>query len=259
MYITIGRNPQSDIVITGYDVVSYDHATIEYENGKFLFIDDSSNGTVVNGQKINHESRPVKQGDPVLLAGVCILNWDNVLAKINAMRENNGTVIMDHSRPTMLHNPQQPIYQQPVYQQQNPYQQPANISPQNIAYQQANGNNIGASVSDDDRKRFYNREINSWNWGAFLLGWIWGIFNNVYWTLIALIPIPLVGLIVAIIAGVKGTRQSWENGKWQDGDIDAFKKKQKGWMIAGFIVWGVSLLIPILFWSSIINAIATLS
>ena len=260
MYITIGRNPQSDIVISGYDVVSYDHATIEYDNGKFLFIDDSSNGTLINGQRINHESRPIQQGDSIMLAGVCMLNWEQVLAKVHV--KNNLNAPVESGRKTMPHAQQpayqQPAYQQPAYQQpayQQPvYQQPAANQPQQAAFEQPHI--LSGSVSESARKRFFDREINSWNWGAFLLSWIWGIFNNVYWTLIALIPIPLVGLVVAIIAGVKGTRQSWENGKWQDADIEAFKKKQKGWAIAGFIVFGLFLLIPVFFWSSIIHAIA---
>ena len=248
MYITIGRNPQSDIVITGYDVVSYDHATIEYENGNFLFIDDSSNGSIVNGQRINHESRPVRQGDSIMLAGVCPLNWDLVLAKINMLRENKGTVAMNDGRATQMYNNQASNYQQPGY-----YQQPVQAPQPNNSYQQDR-----AAVNNDERTRFYNREINSWNWGAFLLGWIWGIFNNVYWTLIALIPIPFCSLVVAIIAGIKGTKQSWENGKWQDSDISKIKKKQKGWMIAGFIVLGVEILLPIIFWSTFIQLIASM-
>ena len=154
MYITIGRNPQSDIVITGYDNVSYDHATIEYENGMFLFIDDSSNGTIVNGEKINHESRPVREGDPVLLAGSCPLEWNQVMAKVNMMSQSSAPLDMEGSRTTMLHNQQaaqqpayqqpvyqQPAYQQPVYGQQPAYQQPQNVPPQQNNY--SGSNNVG--------------------------------------------------------------------------------------------------------------------
>ena len=31
-------------------------------------------------------------------------------------------------------------------------------------------------------------EIKRWNWGAFLLNWIWGIGNQTYISLLALIP-----------------------------------------------------------------------
>lgn len=268
MYITIGRNPQSDIVITGYDVVSYDHATIEYENGNYLFIDDSSNGTYIGDERINHESRPVKPGDPVMLAGRCPLDWNLVLNKVKAMGGNIGSPVPETSRPTMPHVQQQPVTPpQPSNPPQPSYTPPQNNQPQYMQshntgdkYMQShNTGDMGSSSTGDAvRRRFHEREINQWNWGAFLLSWIWGIFNNVYWTLIALIPIPLVGLVVSIIAGVKGTRQSWENGKWQDADIEAFQKKQKGWMIAGFIVLGVAILLPIIMWSTIINALAAI-
>lgn len=144
MYITIGRNPQSDVVISGFDTVSFDHAIIEYENGRFLFIDDSSNGSVVNGEHINHESRPVQQGDPVLLAGVCNLDWSMVLSKVR-IEPVNASADVGSSRSTVLRAPQavmqeaayqqqqqqqqQPVYQQPVAPQQPAYQQPQNPAP----------------------------------------------------------------------------------------------------------------------------------
>ena len=31
------------------------------------------------------------------------------------------------------------------------------------------------------------KEVHGWNWGAFLLNWIWGIGNNVWLALLALI------------------------------------------------------------------------
>ena len=31
-------------------------------------------------------------------------------------------------------------------------------------------------------------EIKRWNWGAFLLNWIWGIGNQTYIALLALVP-----------------------------------------------------------------------
>jgi hypothetical protein len=45
-------------------------------------------------------------------------------------------------------------------------------------------------------------EIDRWNWGAFLLNWIWGIGNN---TFIALLTfIPFVGLIMPFVARREG-------------------------------------------------------
>ena len=229
MYITIGRDPQSDIVISGYDTVSYNHATIEYKNGEFLFIDDSSNGTTVNGKRIHHQSRSVRQGDTILLAGRCPLDWRQVMAKVD---DRNA---VPASRATMLHNPSQQAYNPPTSQPHAAPQQPQ------YGAQQPSPQEMKNSMEP------YGKDLDKWNWGAFLLGWIWGVFNNVYWTLLALIPVPFLGLVVCIIAGVKGTRQAWEKGEWKDSDFTRFKKKQEGWAIAGFVVLGINLLGSILY------------
>lgn len=50
-------------------------------------------------------------------------------------------------------------------------------------------------------------EIDRWNWGAFLLNWIWGIGNN---TFIALLMfVPFVNVVMAFILGVKGSTWRW--------------------------------------------------
>ena len=46
-------------------------------------------------------------------------------------------------------------------------------------------------------------EIDRWNWGAFLLNWIWGIGNNTYIALLALIP--GVSFIMLFVLGAKGS------------------------------------------------------
>ena len=54
MKITIGRDPNSSIVVNPrFDTVSSNHAEIEYPaDGRFLYIDHSTNGTMINNQKI---------------------------------------------------------------------------------------------------------------------------------------------------------------------------------------------------------------
>ena len=58
--ITIGRNPQSTIVVDAqYTTVSGLHATIT-RNGNVLTLEDhSTNGTYINGQKIHHASATI--------------------------------------------------------------------------------------------------------------------------------------------------------------------------------------------------------
>lgn len=255
MYITVGRNPKSNIVITGYDVVSFDHATIEYNNGQFLFIDDSSNGTLVNGRLIHHSSCPVSQTDVIMLAGVCPLKWEQIMAQVPAQ----NTPPQMAGRPTQLYGGasqnQQPYGSQQQYGGQQQYSQPQ------YAQAQYNGQqNYGnASAPSQQQSKFDDRDLDRWHWGAFFLGWIWGVFNHVYWTLVALIPIPLLGLVINIIAAIKGRRQSWENGRWRPEDYERFEKNQKGWSIAGIVVFGVCVLLSIISWSILASTLSIIS
>jgi hypothetical protein len=79
-------------------------------------------------------------------------------------------------------------------------------------------------------------ELQGWNWGAFLLTWIWGIGNRVWLALLALIPIPIVGLAVAILLGVKGNEWAWQLKKWDN--IEHFRRTQRIWLY-----WGIASLI----------------
>ena len=84
-------------------------------------------------------------------------------------------------------------------------------------------------------------EIRGWNWGGFLLTWIWGIGNNVWISFITLCGIvPYVGWIVSltmsIILGVRGNEWAWQNKRWDS--IEHFKKTQRTWMW-----WGVGMLL----------------
>jgi hypothetical protein len=76
-------------------------------------------------------------------------------------------------------------------------------------------------------------EIDRWNWGAFLLNWIWGIGNNTYIALLALVP--FVGFIVLFVLGAKGSAWAWRNGRWDS--VEHFKRVQRRWAIRGAIIW----------------------
>ena len=86
------------------------------------------------------------------------------------------------------------------------------------------------------------QEIRGWNWGAFLLTFIWGIGNNVWISLIGFIPgfaIPMY-----IVLGVKGNKWAWQKKKWDS--IEHFKRTQRTWAKWGLGVWVVGLVIGIL-------------
>ena len=75
-------------------------------------------------------------------------------------------------------------------------------------------------------------ELEGWNWGAFFLNWIWGLFNG---TPIALIVfVPGAGLIMAFVLGVKGNEWAWRNQNWRS--IEHFKSTQRKWAIAGIVI-----------------------
>lgn len=84
---------------------------------------------------------------------------------------------------------------------------------------------------------------NKFNWGAFLLSWIWGLGNATYITLLMIVGyilclIPIVGWLIclglAIWFGFKGNEWAWRNKRFES--VEAFNDYQKKWTIAGIIV-----------------------
>jgi hypothetical protein len=76
-------------------------------------------------------------------------------------------------------------------------------------------------------------ELGRWNWGAFLLNWVWGIGNNTYIALLTLIP--FVGLVMPFVLGFKGNAWAWRNGRWDS--VAHFKRVQRKWAIWGAVIW----------------------
>ncbi len=75
---TIGRNPSSQIVLSA-NFCSRDHAKLTISgNGKIFLQDTSSNGTTLNGKKINNQTVEVRYGDEILFAGVEKLDWSKI-------------------------------------------------------------------------------------------------------------------------------------------------------------------------------------
>src|ERR1700684_1348876 len=77
-------------------------------------------------------------------------------------------------------------------------------------------------------------EIDRWNWGAFLLSWIWGVGNNTFIALLALIPI-FGPLVTPFVLGAKGSAWAWRNGRWDS--VEHFKRVQRKWAIWGAVIW----------------------
>ena len=108
-------------------------------------------------------------------------------------------------------------------------------------------------------------EITSkWNWGAFLFGWIWAVFNGVYWPLVSLIAMfipfagPVINLAIAIILGLKGSDMAYKSNTWKDRPIADFARVQKTWAKVGFIIIGISILMCMVFFSTFVALVSSL-
>jgi len=76
------------------------------------------------------------------------------------------------------------------------------------------------------------REIGGWNWGAFLLNWIWAIGNSVWIGLLGLIP--LVSFVMSFVLGAMGNEWAWRYKRWDS--VEHFKRTQRTWTKWGIII-----------------------
>lgn len=89
-----------------------------------------------------------------------------------------------------------------------------------------------SNTSGEGKAAAVPAEIRGWNWGAFLLNWIWGIGNG---TFIALLMfVPLVNVVMPFVLGAKGNEWAWRNRRWQS--VAEFKSAQRKWAWAGLLV-----------------------
>lgn len=91
-------------------------------------------------------------------------------------------------------------------------------------------------------------EIKRWNWGAFFLGWIWGIGNSVWISFLGFIPI--VNFVIPFVLGAKGSEWAWKNKQWES--VDHFLNVQKKWAKWGFIIFIIMVVIGLLSAAAII-------
>ena len=103
--ITIGRSPQNQIVIDEMSI-SRSHAKIEVDDASRIFITDfSSNGTLVNGQRLFANLRKqILRSDIVNFANVSDLDWTLIPQPMNL-----GTVINQQVPPVFQVNYQEPV------------------------------------------------------------------------------------------------------------------------------------------------------
>jgi hypothetical protein len=85
-------------------------------------------------------------------------------------------------------------------------------------------------------------EIKGWNWGAFFLNWIWGIGNQVWIALLALIPCA--NIFIAIWLGISGSEMAWRARRWES--VEQFKSTQRVWAIVGAILCALGIVMWII-------------
>lgn len=76
-------------------------------------------------------------------------------------------------------------------------------------------------------------EATRWNWGAFLLNWIWGIGNNTFVAL--LMFVPFLNLVMPFVLGAKGGEWAWRNKRWES--LEQFQRVQRRWAVWGLVAW----------------------
>jgi len=79
-------------------------------------------------------------------------------------------------------------------------------------------------------------QLRGWNWGAFLMNWIWAIAHRAW---LGFVLAFFLGIIGAIVCGIVGNEWAWKNRRWQG--IQQFKDTQRVWAIVGlvFLVLGL--------------------
>ena len=94
-------------------------------------------------------------------------------------------------------------------------------------------------------------EIDRWNWGAFLLNWIWGIGNNTYIAL--LMFVPMVNIVVAFMLGAKGSVWAWQNRRWDS--VAQFQAVQRSWTKWAIGVYAIGLVITAVMVYSLVHLV----
>ncbi|MBR1460967.1 ribonuclease G [bacterium] len=101
-------------------------------------------------------------------------------------------------------------------------------------------------------------ELSKFNWGAFLLNWIWGVIHKKYITLL-IIPasiVPIIGpLAMSIWFGFVGNRWAWESKDWTS--VEEFNEAQKFWVRLWLVlfIFGIIFVVNVFFLFAFIGSI----
>lgn len=251
--ITIGRDYHCDIRIDeSWDTVSNEHADIKDQGGTLVFYDHSTNGTLINGQKVHNRNVEIYPGDEIRLAGVFELDWNVInryfpnLQRPTVTRNIRGEEPSAGRKTVRFQNQESQGYSTAMgrkTEQFNPNRPRQAEKPSMGGYEVKENYGMANAYSQAD----IDKAIEKWNWGAFFCTWLWGVFHKTYWPLLILIVgcIPYVGqvasLCLAVYLGMNGSKIAWNKEVYKD--FDSFKRAQRNWTIGGCIWFGLNLLI----------------
>lgn len=252
--ISIGRDSRCDVCIDErWDTVSNQHATIEKQEGALLFYDHSSNGTIINGQKIHNTHVGIYPGDKILLAGVYKLDWGVISNyfphqhRVTVTRNIHGGEQLEIGRRTVQTAPRSSNENNP----RNFGRQTEQFNADSYRGGNPNYYASGGKVENYGQANTYSqadidKAIEKWNWGAFFCSWLWAAVHRIYWPLLIIIVgcIPYIGqigsLCLCVYLGLKGSKLAWDSGKYKD--FETYQRVQRHWAVGGFIWFILSLI-----------------
>lgn len=260
--ITIGRDPKNAICIDQrYDTVSNSHADIVDDADGLLFTDHSSNGTIINNQKIRGMSVHIYPGDKIMLAGVYELQWHEINRYFPA--QNRPTVTRN------IHGEQQRDPRATMRRNNHEANRGYDNGRQTEFFDRNQFPRIPDAPARREKAASHDKESRSavqktdlkprWNWGAFVFNWLWAVCHQCYWPLVMVLlyvvqvylPMSLISVLamignlcIAVLLGIKGTGIAWNTGRYRS--ERELQESQRKWAIAGAIIVGVAALFSII-------------
>jgi len=90
------------------------------------------------------------------------------------------------------------------------------------------------------------QDLKHFNWGAFLLNWIWGIMHGKYITLLyfAACIIPVIGpLAISIWFGIAGNKWAWNSRSWDS--VEQFNRVQRNYVKVWIVLAVLGIIISV--------------
>lgn len=160
--IKIGQNKNNDIVVDqSFGNVSDCHATISLTDKGYLFTDHSDKGSYINDSFVHNTSVVVNHGDDIMLSDSYYLNWPSIdmLLGVDNVFAQSDSDVQDYIEP----------------------------GPSDFVVDESR--NMYRSVNEKTKHLDVPECVGRFNWGAFFLPGLWGLFNGYWWLLIVTIAL----------------------------------------------------------------------